>query len=326
MSKRFFHVKMAFMWVLYSVLSIISYTTSSIFAKKSTLEDGGNNEWTLILYANIISALYFVIFNISSISEGGLSSLTTIVKYPLTLTFLIPSLLCTIFEVLAVKVLPLSKCSPLLYLSAVLAFFATLILFLLTGIDLYSARYFTPLRTISLILIFYAIFRIYLIEKSEVEKEEGCSTSGKLLVVGYIFVFIAVLSDALDVTASSFVFATTDITEGDVIAFYGLSSLFASICIYAYLSIKERKLFNIFNIRKEKNTILFGATSFAAFSTYTLAQSLSPILAPILIFSAAIFEMSAGLLFFKEKLSRNHFIVLLIVIMAIILFGISEVI
>ena len=310
------------MWIIFSLLSITSYTASSIFTKKR-LNKSDDNKAIVLFYSYFVNALFFFFIYFFDLTDG-VNPIEVIIKYPPVLICAIGSIGYLLFSYIGLKYLPLSKTAPFYNFSSIFTFFMLIAVYMVTGVNLNETAGISPVKIIATIFTFAAMISMFVIEKIEADRDkESGSTAFKLTIFGYIMIFLGVFSDALDVSSSSYVLSMTDISEYEILYVYSFFSLIYCVLTYIYLCFKNKGIYNPIDIKKEYYAIVTGVAGLLGYIFYTLAQSKSPMFAPVLISTVSVFELMSGIVILKEKIRKPYIIAISLVIISLFIFSIE---
>lgn len=294
------------MWFVYSIITLLLWALADLFYKKGAKEEDKYSHLKTGIMVGFVMGIYATIY---IIVKDVKFELMDIVKYLPVSLFYIASM---IIGYKGLRYLELSISSPIQNCSGVITALLLLIIFKESlGI----------LDIIGIIIIFIGVLILSIIEKKskEVKKIDSKKIIGivaLLFPIGYCVLdgmgtFLdAVYLDKLEL-----------ISEDAALIAYEYTFFIYGLILFIYLKfIKKEK----FTLRNEKDRI--GASIFETIGQffYVFAVSSNSTLSIPIIASYSIISVLLSRIFLKEKLKRNEYIAIFIVLLGIVVLGISE--
>lgn len=294
------------MWFIYAIITLLFWALADLFYKKGAKEDDKYSHLKTGIMVGFVMGIYATIY---IIVKGVSFNLFDIIKYLPVSLFYIASM---IIGYKGLRYLELSISSPIQNCSGVITALLLLIIFKETlGI----------LDIIGIIIIFIGVLILSIIEKKS-NKEKVIDSKKIIGIVALIFPIIYCILDGMGTFLDAVYLDKLElISEDAALIAYEYTFFIYGLILFIYLKfIKKEK----FTIKNEKDRI--GASVFETIGQffYVFAVSSNSTLSIPVIASYSIVSVLLSRIFLKEKLTRNEYIAIFIVLLGIVILGISE--
>ncbi len=307
------------MWFMYALLTTVLWGTADLFYKKGASETDKYSH----LKTTIFVGLVFGLHAIGTILIKGVSYdfRNLLIYLPVSLMYI----LSMIFGYFGLRYLELSISSPIQNSSGAVSAILLFILFREIP-DTFSL--------IAIILISLGVFLLGFFEKKELGAIDKEDKKYKIGFVAFLMPVLYCIIDSLgtfldgcylDDFASTPLINVTEANFEDVANIsYELTFLLIGILALLYITIIKKEKFNLRDFKNRDR--LFAAafeTAGQAFYVYAMSGGNAIISAP-LIGSYCIVSLVLSKIFLKEKLSKEKYISVFLVLIGILLMGIAE--
>lgn len=294
------------MWFVYSVITLLLWAFADLFYKKGAKEEDKYSHLKTGIMVGFVMGIYATIYIL--VKDVNFEFMDIIKYLPVSL-FYIASM---IIGYKGLRYIELSISSPIQNCSGVITALLLLIIFKeVLGI----------LDIIGIIIIFIGVLILSIIEKNnkEVKKIDSKKIVG---IVALIFPLIYCILDGMGTFLDAIYLDKLKlITEDAALIAYEYTFFIYGLILFIYLKfIKKEK----FILKNEKDKI--GASVFETIGQffYVFAVSSNSTLSIPIIASYSIVSVLLSRIFLKEKLKRNEYVAIFIVLLGIVVLGISE--
>ena len=294
------------MWFIYAIITLLLWALADLFYKKGADEKDKYSHLKTGIMVGFVMGIYATIYII--VKDINFNFLD-IIKYLPVSFFYISSM---IIGYKGLRYLQLSISSPIQNCSGVITSLLLLIIFRETlGL----------LDIIGIFIIFIGVLALSIVEKNNSEEKKNYSKK----VVGLIALIFPILYCILDGMGTFLDAVYLDklqlISEDAALIAYEYTFFIYGLVLFIYLIfIKKEK----FAIKNEKDRL--GASIFETIGQffYVFAVSSNSTLSIPIIASYSIVSILLARIFLKEKLNKNEYLTIFIVLFGIIILGISE--
>jgi len=294
------------MWFIYAIITLLFWAFADLFYKKGANENDKYSHLKTGIMVGFVMGVYATIY---IIVKGIHFNFLDIIKYLPVSFFYIASM---IIGYKGLRYLQLSISSPIQNCSGVITSLLLLIIFKETlGL----------LDIIGITIIFIGVLVLSIVEKNNPEEKKIDSKK----IVGLIVLIFPIIYCILDGMGTFLDAVYLDklslISEETALIAYEYTFFIYGLVLFIYLKfIKKEK----FTIKKEKDRL--GASIFETIGQffYVFAVSSNSTLSIPIISSYSIVSILLARIFLKEKLNKNEYIAIFIVLLGIVILGISE--
>jgi len=294
------------MWFIYAIITLLFWAFADLFYKKGANENDKYSHLKTGIMVGFVMGVYATIY---IIVKGIHFNFLDIIKYLPVSFFYIASM---IIGYKGLRYLQLSISSPIQNCSGVITSLLLLIIFKETlGL----------LDIIGITIIFIGVLVLSIVEKNNPEEKKIDSKK----IVGLIVLIFPIIYCILDGMGTFLDAVYLDklslISEETALIAYEYTFFIYGLVLFIYLKfIKKEK----FTIKNEKDRL--GASIFETIGQffYVFAVSSNSTLSIPIISSYSIVSILLARIFLKEKLNKNEYIAIFIVLLGIVILGISE--
>lgn len=294
------------MWFIYAVITLLFWAFADLFYKKGARENDKYSHLKTGIMVGFVMGIYATIY---ILVKDVNFKLMDIIKYLPVSFFYIASM---IIGYKGLRYLELSISSPIQNCSGVITSLLLLLIFKeALGI----------LDIIGIIIIFIGVIVLSIVEKNskEVKKIDAKKIVG---IVALIFPFLYCMLDGMGTFLDAIYLDKLELISEDAgLIAYEYTFFIYGLILFIYLKfIKKEKII----IKEEKDKI--GASIFETIGQffYVFAVSSNSTLSIPIIASYSIVSILLARIFLKEKLKKNEYIAIFIVLLGILILGISE--
>lgn len=314
------------MGFLCSVICILGWGFADLYYKKSSDEDDKYSHLKISVWVGIVMgtcAICLLPFTENGFTASSL--LINAVKY-------FPASLCYIISMVigyaGLRYLEISIVSPVQNSSGGLAAVVMIVWFVISGKFENIGEEFGFLDILGTLFCVLGVILLAVVEKN-LEKQNQSINDNKLShsAKALIFPILYCLFDTIGTAADGIILdeeTGLGLGEIDVIVLYGLTFFVMGLFSFAYMSIKEKKIYNPFSKNEIKTKGV--AAVFEEFGQifYVFAMAANPVLAAPVVASYCIISVLLSRVFLKEKLDNKQYLCVWLVILGIVVLGISE--
>lgn len=300
------------MWFLFALFTTLSWGIADLFYKKGADSKDKYSTMKIGIMVGLVMGLHGFIY---MLTKGITFDPLDMIKYLPVSFFYILSML---IGYLGLRYIELSISSPVQNSSGALTAIALIILF---------PQELGALNVIGIVLITGGVIGLAILEKrlqTAALKADNIKVNPKYQIglLAITFPIIYAVLDAIGTVADGiYLDELSLISEDAALLAYEFTWLLYAIVALIYLTVIKKQKFNIF-----KEPV---RTSAAVFETagqffYVFAMSNNAVVAAPLIASYSIVSVILSRLFLKEKLSKAHYVLIIIVMVGIAVLGIAE--
>lgn len=313
-------------WFFFALICTLGWGFADLFYKLSSDDEDKDSQYKIAVWVGLVMgivALVLLPFSETGFSVGSL--VENAIKYsPASLAYIISM----VIGYAGLRYLELSIVSPLENASGAFSLIAMLIYFMATGQMTSFGEEFSALDVIGTVIIIVGGIALAIVEK-KLSKEEELKEDKKYRIgaLALLFPLLYCIFDTIGTAADGIILdeeAGLGLGEIDVLILYGLTFFLASIIIYIFMLIKNKKAYNPFALSELKTKGV--AAVFEQFGQifYVFAMAMRPMLAAPMIASYCIVSVILSRIFVKEKLKASQYACVFTVIVGIVILGISE--
>lgn len=301
---------MIFSWYISAIFTILFWGIADLFYKKGTDPKDKYSHLRIIIMVGLV-------MGIQSILElnkmGWQFDLINIIKYlPVSSMYILSMALGYV----GLRYLEVSINSPVSNTSGAIA---GILAFIVLGKTMNMWQLFAvSMITIGLVAI--AIIERKLAEEERVQNKIVIETKYKLGALALIFPILYAVIDALG-TFLDDVYLSNLMSPEEALISYELTFFFCGIIAFIYIVVIKKEKFRFLQ-EKDKAFAAIFETAGQFFYVYALNTN-SVVVAPM-IASYSIVSVLLGRIFLKEKLTRNQYVVIAIVMLGIFILGFFE--
>lgn len=300
------------MWFLFALLTTLSWGTADLFYKKGSDSNDKYSHTKIGIMVGLVMGLHGVLY---MLIKGLTFNPFDIVKYLPVSFFYILSMLVGYW---GLRYIELSISSPVQNSSGAITAIALIVLF---------PQELNMLNIAGIVLITGGVIGLAVLEKkiqTAALKSENVTIDPKyqIGVLAITFPILYAVLDAIGTAADGiYLDELSLISEDAALLAYEFTWLLYAIIALVYLTVIKKQNFNIF-----KEPV---RTSAAVFETagqffYVFAMSNNAVIAAPLIASYSIVSVILSRIFLKEKLSKQHYLLIIIVMIGIAVLGFAE--
>lgn len=311
------------MWLVLSLASMGAYLSDELLGKYYlSNKDEKDGEIKMFIIRNIFIAIVGLFVWLLNLGESGLGPISLAINKPLSLISGIFSLFYDACLYISMAKIPVTIASPFSNTSGIITFIMVLAFFLLTGVDIGVDLSYLSIKTIAVSFLIVSSI-IMIIDEIKISKDN--KKQKDTFFFGSISAILSAVFDSIDSMALALLFVADYVGEYDLMIVYGFVGIIASIIMYISLCIKNKKVWNIFDFKKEKNAIISSFLIALADVFYILAVGAEPLFASILISTYCAFIPLFSKIFLKEKISFIKYVAVAGIIISVILFSFVDV-
>ncbi len=316
-------------WLFFAVICVLGWGCADLFYKKGTDESDRYSHLKIAVWVGLVMGIVsFVLLPFSeSRLEGGSLFASAVQYFPASLSYIISM----VIGYAGLRYLEISIVSPVQNASGALSMLAMLVFFLVTGAITDFWEEYSVLDVIGTVLIIAGVILLAVVEQhlSKEEKQSIRQSEKRKYRYGalaLVFPILYCVFDTIGTAADGIILseeAGLGLGEIDVLVLYGLTFFAAGIGAYVFLWIKEKKPYNPFAKSEWPKGVAAIAEQFGQIF-YVFAMSRNPVLAAPVVASYCIVSVILSMVFLKEKLKKNQYAAVVIVVLGILILGISE--
>ena len=314
-------------WLMLTLCSILLWGFTDILLKKSLDYNDPFSQYKTFIWVGIVATLSGIVAACSSDTLSGSVKLLADNLYliPVTVVYV----LALFFGLLGAKHLAASVVSPLENIDGAIVAVVLYLYFLFTGRSNVTEGI-GIIDVIGTLAITSGVILIGIQEQKMAKQEhhlEKEKRKHRLGALALLFPVVYNLADAASMVAMGItVSGEADVTIPDIdFFFFECTGFFViSLCIWLYLLIFKKKLYNPF---RKKDLTRCGAAVCETMGTlaFTVAVGINPILTAPISSSYCFVTIILARIFLKEKLTKKQYLSVALVIAGIALLGISEI-
>lgn len=300
------------MWFLFALLTTLSWGAADLFYKKGSDSNDKYSHIKIGIMVGIVMGIHGILY---MITNGIAFDPLDIVKYLPVSFFYILSML---IGYLGLRYIELSISSPVQNSSGAITAIALLILFpeQLRVIDITG-----------ILLITGGVVGLAILEKKlqdEALKAENVAVDPKYQI-SFLAITFPILYAVLDAAGTAadgiYLDKLSLISEDAALLAYEFTWLIYAIISWIFLSVIKKQKFNVL-----KEPVRLSAAVFETIGQffYIFAISNNAVVSAPMIASYSIVSVILSRIFLKEKLSKQHYILIVIVMIGIIVLGVAE--
>jgi len=313
-------------WFLFALIATLSWGFADLFYKMSSDEADRYSHIKITVWVGLVmgtTSLLLMLFsgeeyNIPALLENGLKYAPASIGYIVSM----------IVGYAGLRYLEVSIISPVQNGSGAFSALAMIVFFALKGRLGNFFENYSALDVFGTVFIVLGVVFLGIIE-NKLSKAEMNSDNKKyrLGALALVFPILYCAFDTLGTAADGIILdgeSGLGLSEIDVLIVYGLTFFFVAVILYIYLLLKEKKIYNPFALSEIKTKGVAALFEQSGQVFYIYAMSARPVLAAPMIASYCIVSVILSGIFLKERLKRNQYICVFLVILGIIALGISE--
>lgn len=298
------------MWFILSLIAIIFWGGSDLFSKIGSKPEDKYSHWKIVMAVGLVMGVHATV----EIALGAKFNPIDFINY-LPATFLY--ILSMILGYVGLRYIMLSVSSPICNSSGAVACILCLV-FLKQMPDAFSWA--------GIVLVCVGVTALAFVEKKSdgeaaaiSDKKENRKYKNSFIAI-FFPIFYCIL-DGLGTFADALLLDSGKVNEESANIAYEYTFLFMAIVAFIYVVvIKKEKI----KLSYEKPKLAGALCETAGQFAYIYAIGSNPVVAAPMISTYCVFSVLLSRIFLKEKLSKKHYAVILIVFAGILLMGISE--
>ena len=300
------------MWFLFALLTTISWGVADLFYKKGADSKDKYSTMKIGIMVGLVMGIHGILY---MIIEGITFDPFDMVKYLPVSFFYILSML---IGYLGLRYIELSISSPVQNSSGALTAIALIILF---------PQELGALQIVGVVLITGGVIGLAVLEKklqNTAFKTDNARVNPKyqIGILAITFPIIYAILDAIGTIADGiYLDELSLISEDAALLAYEFTWLLYAIVAFVYLTLIKKQKFNVFREPARASAAVFET---AGQFFYVFAMSNNAVVAAPLIASYSIVSVILSRIFLKEKLSKKHYILILLVMIGIAALGIAD--
>lgn len=312
------------MAIIFTLLSMLMACGEDLLEKKVITSKTEEVLKTLVWYGifNIILVCVVVAFGLE---DTSLLPHELIAEKPVVILPAAFSCAVLLFSLTAYKYVGVSVKNSFANVDGLFYIVLLMIFYLVTGKASFAIRLFTPSAIIGVVLVVTAaiVYPNLKVSRAEAEEELNTDNKGKrALILGIVFALLAAFCDGSESLTSSYLIGDDVVDSMDYIGALALVQAGIGFLIWIVLSIHSKKIYNPFR-KNERIRCLSQMLSLAADVLYVFALSDDALIGVILWNAFPILDILAARIFFKEKLTRNQYIVLFMLLAGAVLVSLA---
>lgn len=300
------------MWFLFALLTTLSWGIADLFYKKGSNSQDQYSHLKIGIMVGLVMGIHGVVY---MLTQGISFAPIDLVRYLPVSAFYILSMLV---GYLGLRYIELSISSPVQNSSGAIT---AIILFLLFPQDL------GVMNIAGIVLITFGVIGLAVLEKknqSAALKSEQVSVNPKyqIGILAITFPILYALLDSLGTAADGIYLDELKlISEDAALLAYEFTWFLYAVVAYIYIRMIKKQKFNLLKEPVRASAAIFET---AGQFFYVYAMSNNAIVAAPLIASYSIVSVLLSRLFLKEKLSKQQYILITVVMLGIAVLGIAE--
>lgn len=299
------------MWFIFSLITVFAWAGSDLFSKKGTRPDDKYSHLRLVITVGTVMFIHAVVFILVT---GMEYSPIGIIKYlPVSALYIISM----VVGYAGLRYIEISVSSPIANSSGAVTA-------ILCAIFLHQTM--EGLQVVGVVMICLGIFLLSLLEKRQADRErelagEIIDKKYRIGAVAIVFPIVYCILDGLG-TFSDAYFLEYVMDEDTANISYEFTFAICAVLSYLYLRFVKKDAFSYI---KEKSFCAAGVFETAGQFFYVYAMGDNAIVAAPLIASYSIFSVLLSRIFLKERLTKQQYAVIILVMVGIAILGIFDV-
>lgn len=300
------------MWFLFALLTTLSWGVADLFYKKGADSKDKYSTMKIGIMVGLVMGIHGILY---MLIEGIAFDPLDMLKYLPVSFFYILSML---IGYLGLRYIELSISSPVQNSSGALTAITLIILF---------PRELGALEITGIVLITGGVIGLAILERklqNAALKADNAKVNPKyqIGILAISFPIIYAILDAIGTIADGiYLDELSLISEDAALLAYEFTWLLYAIIAFIYLTLIKKQKFNIFREQTRTSAAVFET---AGQFFYVFAMSNNAVVAAPLIASYSIVSVILSRIFLKEKLSKQHYILIILVMIGIAVLGIAD--
>ena len=316
-------------WLFFALICVFGWGLADLFYKKGTDPEDRYSHLKIAVWVGLVMGVTSMIlmpFSESKLLTGGL--LSNGIRYlPASLGYIISM----VIGYAGLRYLEISIVSPVQNASGAFSMIAMLVFFLVTGKITNFWEEYSVLDVIGTVIIVAGVLLLAIVAQhlSKEERRRIKNSAERKYRYGALALLFPILYCVFDTigTAADGIILDGEVGLGlgeiDVLVLYGLTFFLAGIAAYVFLWIKEKKPYNPFAKKEWPKAAASVAEQFGQVF-YVFAMSRNPVLAAPVVAAYCIVSVILSHIFLKERLKRNQYLAIILVVAGILVLGVSE--
>lgn len=297
------------MWFWLALVALLCWSGSDLFSKIGSKPNDKNSHYKMVMAVGLVMglhALYEIFVNGVTITWNDF-----VVYLPVSLLYILSMTLGYV----GLRYIELSISSPICNSSGALASFFCF---------LFLGQRMGRLQTVAVILVCLGVLGLGIVEMKEddelrAKRQETANVKYSKSIIALLFPILYCLIDALGTVADSIVLERLEENTANVA--YELTFLGMGILAFLYIVIiKKEKL----RVQSEGPKLIAGVFETAGQFAYIFAIGANAIAAAPVISAYCMMSVVWSRIFLKEKLSKKHYIMIIICVIGIVILGALE--
>ena len=321
-------------WIFFTIFCVLSWGLADIFYKRGSDDNDKLSHLKQAVWVGLVMGVFAIVLLLFA-SDGftlGMLLKDMLIYSPASLAYIISM----IIGYAGLRYLELSIVSPVQNASGAFSMIFMLIFFAVSGRPLILGEDITVLDIIGTALITIAIILLAFVENRIALMEtigEGQIASGNASVRKFrfgakalLFPILYCIFDTIGTSFDGIILeggAGLSLSEIDVLILYGLTFFIIGLISYIIVCVKEKRAYKLF-AKSEAPKICGAIFEEGGQIFYVFAMAKNPVIAAPAISSYCVVSILLSRLVLKERLRKNQYACILMVVIGIILLGISE--
>lgn len=298
------------MWFFFALLTALSWGSADLFYKKGSNINDQYSHIKIVIMVGFVMGIHatgYIIYN-------GLSfNIMELIKYsPVSAMYI----LSMVIGYIGLRYIALSVASPIQNSSGVITSILLFIFFTHTlGV----------VEIVGIIVITYGVIRLAVLERKIEMQSLQSNTADKKYQIGFMAIMFPILYAVIDGLGTFADGIYLDemklISEDNALIAYEYTFLMVGVIAFIYLRFIKKEYINIF---KERTRGMAAILETIGQFFYVYAMSSNAIIAAPLIATYSIFSVILSRLFLKEKLTKQQYVVIAVVLIGIAILGVAD--
>lgn len=314
-------------WFLFALICLLGWGFADLFYKKGTDEQDKLSHLKIAVWVGLLMGI--VSLCLLPFSETAMDAKAFFINAGKYLPASLGYIISMIIGYAGLRYLEMSIVSPVQNASGALSAIVMIAYFLIIGKIDNILDSFSILDIIGTIVIVLGVIALAIVEQKLSKNEIDLEPENKKYKYGALALLFPILYCIFDTigTAADGIILDEEtglgLGEIDVLILYGLTFMFAGLCCYIFLWIKNKKPYNPFAKKEWPKAVASVCEQFGQIF-YVYAMASNPVLAAPLVSSYCIISVILSRILLKEKLKLSQYICVILVIIGIVILGVSE--
>ncbi len=313
-------------WFVFSLITVLCWGFADLFYKKSTDETDKYSYLKISVFVGTVMMIASAFVLAFSKDGHSLSHwLKGMAVYsPASLGYIASM----VIGYVGLRYLEVSIISPVQNASGAFSAVAIIVFFAVTGKGAVIKDELSLLDIIGTVAIVIGVIALAVVENGQKTKpKDKAEKKRRMGASALAFPLLYCLFDTIGTSADGIILSNQNrfsLSETDVFVLYGFSFFVFSVFSYIFVSVKEKKFYNLFSVSEIKTKGVAALFEEGGQIFYVYAMAARPVFAAPMIASYCVVSVILSRHVLKERLSKAQYICIFAVIFGIILLGISE--